>query len=307
MAHDLSHDVLCNNAPLMDWDGLRIFLAVARAGRVSAAAKRLAVEHTTISRRLAALEHELGTELFYRTAGGYLLTPVGQSVLANAETMERAAATVGARARETTGAISGRVRLALVPEFASDWLAPQLPAFRAQHPAVELQILVGTRPLDLSRGEADIAVRPPNPRQTGLVAVRIAQVAAGLYASKRYPGVKRLRVPDATTAGLPLLLYTPQYDELQSAPWFRAVREAGTVILETNSTHTLLAAARAAIGIAVLPRFVARRYPDLMPVSDDVAKRDVWMITHPEYRRDPKIRATTDFLKRAAVGPDGLC
>jgi DNA-binding transcriptional LysR family regulator len=292
----------------VDWDGLRIFLAVARAGRLSAAAKRLAVEHTTVSRRLAALEHELGTQLFYRTAGGFLLTPVGQSVLANAEAMERAAATVGARARETTGAVSGRVRLALVPEFASDWLAPHLPAFRAAHPGVELQILVGTRPLDLSRGEADIAVRPPNPRQTGLVAVRLAQAAAGLYASKRFPSAKRLRIDDAAAAsGLPLLLYTPQYDELQNAAWFRPVRDAGRIILETNSTHTLLAAARAAVGIAVLPRFVARRYPDLVAVSDDVAKRDVWMITHPEYRRDPKIRATADFLKRVASGPDGLC
>lgn len=292
----------------MDWDDLRVFLAVARAGRVSAAAKRLAVEHTTVSRRLAALEHELGTPLFHRTAGGYLLTPVGQSVLANAEAMERAATTVGARARETTGAITGRVRLALVPEFASDWLAPHLPAFRAHHPAVDLQILVGTRPLDLSRGEADIAVRPPNPRQTGLVAVRIAQATAGLYAAKGFLGSRRPRIDSAASArGVPLLIYTPQFQVLQSAAWFRPVRDAGTVVLETNSTHTLLAAARASVGVAVLPRFVARRYPDLIAVSDDVAKRDVWMITHPEYRRDPKIRATADFLKRAAIGPDGLC
>jgi DNA-binding transcriptional LysR family regulator len=292
----------------VDWDDLRVFLAVARAGRVSAAAKRLAVEHTTVSRRLAALEQELGTPLFYRTAGGYLLTPVGQSVLANAEAMERAATTVGARARETTGAITGRVRLALVPEFASDWLAPHLPAFRARHPAVDLQILVGTRPLDLSRGEADIAVRPPNPRQTGLVAVRIAQATAGLYGSKAFFGAKRQRIDSAASArGVPLLLYTPQFDVLQSAAWFRPVRDAGTVVLETNSTHTLLAAARASVGVAVLPRFVARRYPDLIAVSEDVARRDVWMITHPEYRRDPKIRATADFLKRAAIGPDGLC
>ena len=92
--------------------------------------------------------------------------------------------------------------------------------------------------------------------------------------------------------------------------WPAAVRKGlfvGSVVLETNSTHTLLAAARASVGVAVLPRFVARRYPDLMAVSEDVAKRDVWMITHPEYRRDPKIRATADFLKRAATGPDGLC
>jgi DNA-binding transcriptional LysR family regulator len=292
----------------VNWDGLRVFLAVARAGRVSAAAKRLAVEHTTVSRRVAALEAELGTPLFHRTAGGYLLTPVGQSVLANAEAMERAATTVGARARETTGAISGRVRLALVPEFASDWLAPQLPAFRARHPAVDLQILVGTRPLDLSRGEADIAIRPPNPRQTGLVAVRIAQATAGLYAAKGFFAARRPRIDSAASArGVPLLIYTPQFQVLQSAAWFRPVRDAGTVVLETNSTHTLLAAARASVGVAVLPRFVARRYPDLIAVSDDIAKRDVWMITHPEYRRDPKIRATADFLKRAAIGPDGLC
>jgi DNA-binding transcriptional LysR family regulator len=292
----------------VDWDGLRVFLAVARAGRVSAAAKRLAVEHTTVSRRLASLEQELGTPLFYRTAGGYLLTPVGESVLANAEAMERAATTVGARAREVTGAITGRVRLALVPEFASDWLAPHLPAFRARHPALELQILVGTRPLDLSRGEADIAVRPPNPRQTGLVAVRIAQATAGLYASKTFFGTKRPRIDSAASVrDMPLLIYTAQFDVLQSAAWFRPVREAGTVVLETNSTHMLLAAARASVGVAVLPRFVARRYPDLVAVSEDVAKRDVWMITHPEYRRDPKIRATADFLKRAAIGPEGLC
>jgi DNA-binding transcriptional LysR family regulator len=291
----------------MDWDGVRVFLAVARAGRVSAAAKRLAVEHTTVSRRVAALEQELGTPLFYRTAGGYLLTPVGEGVLANAEAMERAATAMGARARETTGAVTGRVRLALVPEFASDWLAPHLPAFRIRYPSVELHILVGTRPLDLSRGEADIAIRAPNPRQTGLVAVRIAYATAGLYASKTFIGNTRLRIDDAASArGVPFLVYTPQFAVLQSAAWFRPILDAATVVLETNSTHTLTAAARASIGVAVLPRFVARHHPDLVAVSDDVAKRDVWLITHPEYRRDPKIRATADFLKQAATGPAGL-
>ena len=77
-------------------------------------------------------------------------------------------------------------------------------------------------------------------------------------------------------------------------------------MLETNSTHTLLAAARAGAGVAVLPRFVARGHDDLVLVSDDVAARDVWLITHPEFRRDPKVRATADFLKRIAAGPNGL-
>src|SRR6185503_19883960 len=101
----------------MDWDGLRLFLAIARAGRISAAAKRLDVQHTTVSRRLAALEAELGVPLVYRTATGYLLTTHGQNVMANAEAMERAAIAVEARAREDSAAVGGRVRDALPPEF----------------------------------------------------------------------------------------------------------------------------------------------------------------------------------------------
>jgi DNA-binding transcriptional LysR family regulator len=117
----------------LDWDALQVFLAVARGGRISTAARRLGVEHTTVSRRLSALEEELGVPLFYRTTTGYLLTPHGQNVLASAETMETAAIAVAARAREGSGAIAGRVRLALVPEFASHWLAPRLDAFRTLH------------------------------------------------------------------------------------------------------------------------------------------------------------------------------
>src|SRR5215831_9932352 len=110
----------------MNWDDLRIFLAVARSGRVSTAARRLGVEHTTISRRLGVLEEDLGVRLFYRTPGGYLLTPQGQHALADAEAIERAAVAVAARVRETSAEVAGRVRLALPPEFASHWLAPSL-------------------------------------------------------------------------------------------------------------------------------------------------------------------------------------
>ena len=103
----------------VDWDGLQVFLAVARAGRMSAAARRLQVEHTTVSRRLAALESELGVPLFYRTTKGYLLTPHGENVLSNAEAMEREAVAVAARAREGSGSVAGLVRLAVQVEDAA--------------------------------------------------------------------------------------------------------------------------------------------------------------------------------------------
>src|SRR5262245_55308548 len=291
----------------MNWDDLQAFLAIARAGRVSSAARRLSVEHTTVSRRLSALEHELGVPLFYRTSTGYLLTPHGQNVLANAEAMESAAIAIAARAREGTGTVAGGVRVALVPEFASHWLAPRLRAFRALYPQIELQILVGTRQRDLTRGEAELAVQSPRPRQSGLVAVRIARTTLGLYAAKSLIGNSRLWIDDAESLrGLPLLVYTQPFQIIQQAKWFQPILASNRVVLETNSSHTLITAARAGVGVAVLARFLARDEKELVAVSDNVAENDVWLITHPEFRRDPKVRATADFLKKAAAEPDGL-
>jgi DNA-binding transcriptional LysR family regulator len=293
---------------IVDWDGLQVFLAVARGGRVSAAARRLGVEHTTVARRIAALEKTLGVALFYRTTRGYLLTPQGENVVATAEAMERSALAVEARARENSGALSGRVRVAMPPEYGSHWLAPKRAAFRAMHPQIELQILVGTRQRDLSRGDAELAIQPPRPTQTGMVAVRLGRVAVGLYASRSLIANKRLRIRKlADVRDLLLLAYTSPFQVLQEAKWFQPILAAATIGLESNSTHALLAAARAGAGLAVLPRFVARQHDDLVAVSDDVAAHDLLLIAHPEVRRDPKVRATADFLKRLAAEPPGLC
>jgi DNA-binding transcriptional LysR family regulator len=298
---------MCKNAQVVDWDNLQTFLAVARTGRISAAARRLAVEHTTVSRRLSSLEATLGVPLFYRTATGYLLTPHGQNALAQAEAMEAAALALAARAREGSGTIAGRVRVAMPPEFASHWLAPRLASFRQRYPGVELQILVGTRQRDLSRGEAELAIQAPHARQRSLVAVRIARVPTALYVSKALVRDARWRITSpATLGGLPLLIYTPAFQMLQEAKWFQALRTSAEVALESNSTHALLAAASAGAGVAVLPRFVARSQPDLVAVSEDVSNHDVWLITHPEFRRDPKVRAAADFLKRIATEHGGL-
>jgi DNA-binding transcriptional LysR family regulator len=292
----------------MNWDAVQAFLAVARTGRISVAARRLDVEHTTISRRLTALEATLGVPLFYRTNTGYTLTAYGRNALMQAEGMEHAALALEARAREGSGVIAGRVRVAMAPEFASHWLGPQLKVFRATHPQIAVHILVGTRQRDLSRGEAELAVQSPRPRQKDLVAVRIGRTSLALFASKMIVTSARWRITDRETLrGLPLLTYTSSFQMLQEAKWFQAILSSVGAYMETNSTHALLAAARAGVGVAVLPRFVARWHDDLVDVSDAVAAHDVWLITHPEFRRDPKVRATADFLKGIAMGPDGLC
>ena len=291
----------------VNWDALQAFLAVARTGRISAAARRLDVEHTTVSRRLAALEAALSVPLFYRTNTGYTLTPHGRNALVQAEAMEHAALGLMARAREGSGVIAGRVRIAMAPEFASHWLAPQLRVFRAKHPQIQVHILVGTRQRDLSRGEAELAIQSPRPRQKDLVAVRLGRTALALYVSKTMMTGPRWRVTSAETLrGMPLLTYTSSFQMLQDAKWFQPVLSAAHAYMETNSTHALLAAARTGAGIAVLPGFVARSHDDLVEVSEAVAVNDVGLITHPEFRREPKVRATADFLMKIASGPDGL-
>jgi DNA-binding transcriptional LysR family regulator len=194
------------------------------------------------------------------------------------------------------------------PEYGSHWLAPNIAAFRRRYPQIELQILVGTRQRDLSRGEAELAIQPPRPTQTGMVAVRLARAAVGLYASRSLVGSKRVRI--RTLADLrdwSLLTFTAPFQVLQNAKWFQPILGAGSITLQSNSTHALLAAALTGAGIAVLPRFVAREHVELVPVSDDVASHDILLITHPEVRRDPKVRATADFLKQLATEPPGLC
>jgi DNA-binding transcriptional LysR family regulator len=287
---------------MQSWDDLRVFLAVARAGRVAGAARQLGVEHSTVARRIAGLESAVGAALFYRTAGGYQLTPKGTIVLAGAETMERGMLVLGARLREQAGSLAGRVRVAMLDEFASHWLAPNLPAFRSRFPELELQLVTGIAPLDLTRGEAELAVRTPRPRQTGLSAVKLARVGTGLYASRAYVAGKRLRV-DASSRSLDLLVYLPAYAALQNAPWFQPVLASSRALLVTNSTHTLLAAARAGAGIAVVPHFLTTSYPELVSVSDDVALAGdfMWLVTHPEFRRDPKVRAVAAWLREVGA------
>jgi DNA-binding transcriptional LysR family regulator len=284
----------------VNWDDLRVFLAVARAGRVAAAARQLDVEHSTVSRRLAGLEASLGAPLFHRTAGGYRLTAVGEITLLAAEQMERGVLGLGSKIAERVGRLSGRVRIALLDELASHWLALRLPELRAALPDIELQIVTGILPLDLSRGEAELAIRTPRPRQRGLSAVRLARVSTGLYASRSWLGKRKVTI-DSGTSGLDLLVYLPAYQLLQGADWFQPVLSRSRVVLATNSTHSLLAATRAGAGVGVLARFMAVQYPDLVAISEDLSAGDMWLVTHPEFRRDPKVRAVAAQLRILAT------
>lgn len=292
-------------APTLDWDDVRYFLAVVRHGRLAPAARALGVEHTTVGRRLAALEQAVGTALFNRTAAGYLLTRAGQRALGEAEAMERSVRGLAMRTGATPERIEGRVRLALIESFAVTWLAPHLPRLRARHPLIELEVITGQAQTDLSRGEAEIAVRTPRPAQRELAAVRLGSSAFTLFAvpavAERLPAGGLDRDPPQT-GDEPLLVYSTEFQFLQNATWFRRLLGRVRIGLATNSTLTLLAAARTGLGVAVLPEFVARHDRQLVRVTRrEVSRHEAWLVTHPDFRRDPRVRAVVDFIK--SIGP----
>ncbi|HVY30940.1 MAG TPA: LysR family transcriptional regulator [Polyangiaceae bacterium] len=290
----------------LQWSDVRYFLAVARAARLAKAARALGVEHTTVGRRIELLESTLGSPLFDRTAGGYLLTRAGRRVLAQAELMEHAALQFERRAQESRQAVEGRVRLAMTESFAVTWLMPRLGELQQRHPKLELVVLTGNAQTDLSRGEAELAVRTPRPQQRALAAVKLGVSDFALYASTKVAAKLLPHQLDAEAASLgevPLMAYTPDFDFLQSAPWFQRLLASSNTALTTNSTLSLLVAVRAHVGVGVLPEFAVRRERDLVRVARrEVSRHDAWLVTHPDFRRDVRVRAVATFLK--SIAPD---
>jgi DNA-binding transcriptional LysR family regulator len=286
----------------LDWDDVRFFLAVVREPRLVTAGRALRVRHTTVARRLAALEKSLGTRLFHRTARGHLLTDAGREILPVAEEIERATLALGRRARPAKGAPTGRVRVAIVESWAVEWLAPRLPELHRRHPQLSLEVVAQQGPSDLSRGEAEIAVRIPRPTQKELAAVKLGTGSTGLYATRALADRYRAQIerdpPDGR--GVPLLCWDPHRDFLQSAAWFRDFRAVADVRLTTNSTLALLSAARAGLGVCTTARFCVRG-DDLVPLGPDLSRHDLWLVSHPDFRDEPRVRAVMDWLRE--VGP----
>jgi DNA-binding transcriptional LysR family regulator len=233
------------------------------------------------------------------------LTPEAAQLVASAEVAEQAAEALLKAARGEH--LVGKVRLATIDVIASDWVTPKLPEFWRKHPGVQVEILTGVQQLDLSRGEADLAIRQPRPRQGALSATRLGVGTFGLFGTR---AMKRSFWPDADTPrpGLPLFVYPESLRFLMSARWFQALLPAATIRLSTNNTHALRAAALSGDGAAVLPRWVGAREGALVDLGGgrDVSRNEMWLVSHPEFRRDPRVRALADFLRTAARGPGGL-
>ncbi|MBI5460914.1 MAG: LysR family transcriptional regulator [Gammaproteobacteria bacterium] len=283
-----------NNA---NWDDLRIFLAAARSGSLSAASRELDSNQPTVGRRIAALEQALGMRLIQRHSQGLTLTEEGRRILEIVEDMDRAATTLSRLPQGGHGTVSGTVRIAAPEGLAVRVLAPALSGFARSHPDIEIILEPSSASADLTRGEADIAVRLYRPGTQDLVVRRIRDMEFGLYASADY--LLHHGVP-ATTAAVQQHRFIGYGEGLRDHPenrWLEALIGTARFALRSDNTLTRLTAARAGMGIAVLPHLLTtgatleRVLPDITPPP-----RTIWLVVHRDLQHVARNRLVMEFL-----------
>lgn len=284
-----------------DWNDLKTFLVVARTRRLTAAATKLGADHTTVGRRIASLEKDLGTVLFHRSPTGYALTEEGERLLPAAEAMEAAALGAQGELDAADGSVSGTVRIGAPEGFGSYFLAPRLCRLSDRHPELEVQLVAIPGVFSLSKREADLAVTLSAPTEGRLTARKLTDYRLGFYASADYlasnaPIQDLADLKDHRLVGyIEDLVYTPELDYLAQLGIEQPPR------LKSSNLIAQLKATAAGAGVCVLPRFVAAAEPDLRPVlSEEVAlTRSFWLIGHEDLRGLPRIRAAADFVAEA--------
>lgn len=281
-------------AGALDWQNLRFFLELARTGSLSRAARRLGVDRNTVARRVGALEEGLGLVLFERGPQGWSRTSAGQELAELARRVEEDVLALARHADARDPALGGTVRLTTAAHLAATLLVPAVPALRERHPGLVLEIAADQRTFDLTRREADLALRMGRPRDAGLVMRKLSEVAYGLYASAALSATRRGPVDFATDA------FIGFDDSLSGVPqerWLSKVGPERRVVFRSNSTFSLAAAARLGLGVAVLPRFIADPDPDLVRLEGpEPVNHELWLLVHGDLRRSPRVRAVIEWV-----------
>lgn len=282
---------------MLAWDDLQTFLAIARHGTLSAAARSLGVQQTTMGRRLAALETRAGAHLLDKTPKGFVPTATGEAILGNAERIEAEILSVERRITGRDIRLEGTVRVTTVEILAVELLTPSFAAFHAKHPGITIELSSEARSLSLTRREADIAVRLIRLTQNDLAVRRLGALHFGVYASKPY--LDRHGTPDfaAGAPGHTTILNPPDAMSLPEMAWFAELTRAAPPAIRHNSRYGQRTAAETGLGLAILSRFMADP-TDLirLPTPTPPPTRDLFLAVHNDIRHTPRIRAVTEHI-----------
>ncbi|TQV82129.1 LysR family transcriptional regulator [Denitrobaculum tricleocarpae] len=293
---------------MLSWDDYRFFLAVARCGSLSAAARALSVTQPTVGRRIDQMEAELKIKLFERTDSGFCLTDAGKATLHFAEAMDREAEGAGNCLARYLSQPKEIVRIATTLNIATCWLTEKLAAFKTTNPNIRLAIRVGIQRADVSRYKADIALRMGEPGDDQLFGRRIGQVHCGLYASQDY--IEDRGMP-GSLAELSEHSVIDSEGEIENLPQVAVLRDLlpeGDVHFGADNTTVQMAAVRCGLGIAALPCFMADPAPNFLRILPDVfdIPVDLWLLVNRDLKETGSVRRAYDFLARAITADAAL-
>jgi len=286
----------------MDWDNLRFFLELARSGTLTSAARRLAVDHTTVARRIQALEKEVGGALFSREAGGHRLTEAGRRLQPQVEAMEGAFLAIESTAPRSDEGLSGLVRIGATEGFGTVVLAPRLAHFARQHPLLVIDLLAMPRLVHLSRREADIVISLERPARGPVVVTKLTDYVLRLYASKTYLAAHPPIRKREDLQGHTFISYVDDLLFSKELQYLDELYRPDAFALRSTSILAQHFATAAGAGIAVLPAFIGDGDKSLRHVLPHEANftRTFWMSAPAEIKHLPRVRAVWEFLKQLA-------
>lgn len=281
----------------MNWDDLRYVLALSRAGSLARASKVLGVDHTTVGRRVEGAERALGVRLFTRTSTGYVATAEAERLLDDLRSVEQAVHGLERGAVAQKSEVVGTVRVTSPETFGCVYLAPRLARLGGEHPGLAIELVTTGAVLDLARREADVAVRFFKSAHESLVVRRVGEIRHGLYASPEYLLRRPLTKPGQLREHA--LLTAPSSPGALDARWLERLSGGARPTLVCDLSMALLEAARAGLGLAVLPRYFGDREPGLvhLPMPDEPTE-PVWITVHRDVKDSARVRAVLDHLAR---------
>lgn len=281
-----------------DWDDLRYFLAVGRAGTVSLAARRLGTDHATVIRRVDGLEQALGAKLFERNPRGYNLTQSGERLLVSAQAVENEALKAEQGVAGADKTLSGLVRISALEGFSNFFLAGRLPRLAAAHPDLAIELITIQQIVALSRREADIAITLQPPESGRFVREQLTDYALFVYGTRAYLNTAPVIRSRDDLLAHPFVSYIDELIFMRGLDYMHEVHNGLRSRLQSSSLQAQMEAASAGYGLCVLPAFIAAQRPEFVRVlpSEIALRRSYWLVAEADAAATSQIRAARQFI-----------
>jgi DNA-binding transcriptional LysR family regulator len=283
---------------VFNWNDLIFFLELARQSRLAPVARRLRVDHTTVSRRIAELEKDLSIKLFDRKSDGFVLTEQGHRLFAIAERMEQEASSVPQALGSDTATATGRVRVATMEGIGAFFLAARFTELSLREPGVTVELVTERHLISLTKREADIFISFVNPTGPRLVVKKLGSFRLALYASPDYLKLRGVPAQRSDLATHTFIDYVEDLIAIQPVHWLLDVLEPANVAFRSSSMHAQQNAVAAGAGIGLLPLFSAKTNPNLIPILAEEVQvhRDVFMSVHEDLEFMTRVRSVSRHL-----------